>query len=45
MTMTKKPMKNKQLRALLSQELNFLKNVFSVMSIPIQMKGMVAALS
>lgn len=39
MTLQKLPKKEKQIKAMLSKELNFLKNVFSVMSLPKQMRG------
>ncbi|XP_075986759.1 uncharacterized protein LOC142983658 [Anticarsia gemmatalis] len=39
MTQQKKTLKIKKIRADLSKEFTFLKNVFSVMSLPLQMKG------
>ncbi|KAJ0181081.1 hypothetical protein K1T71_003166 [Dendrolimus kikuchii] len=39
MTLRKKTGKNKQLKAELSKEFNFLKNIFSVLTIPLQSKG------
>ncbi|XP_026323890.1 surfeit locus protein 6 homolog isoform X3 [Hyposmocoma kahamanoa] len=38
MTLQKLPKKEKQIKAMLSKEFNFLKNVFSVMSLPKQMR-------
>lgn len=39
MTQQKKTLKIKKIKAELSKEFTFLKNVFSVMALPLQMKG------